>query len=114
MIFDLRFEGLAESLTEANEENEGVGPGNRRIFQTCKVAKETKRTKRLIPVKNCRMIAPQLILFAKVLGNVSLMVCFPLMGSYGVRGDELHMSEPRWAAINRDEARLGAIRRDEP
>jgi hypothetical protein len=49
-----------------------------------------------------------------ILGSMSFMVQFPLMGSCGVRGDELHMSEPRWAAINRDEARLGAIRRDEP
>jgi hypothetical protein len=31
-----------------------------------------------------------------------------LMVSCGVRGDELHMSEPRWAAINCDEARLTA------
>jgi hypothetical protein len=41
------------------------------------------------------------------------MVGFPLMVSCGVRGDELHMSEPRWAAINRDEARLGATNRDQ-
>src|SRR4051812_10437935 len=36
-----------------------------------------------------------------------------LMVSCGVRGDELHMSEPRWAAINRDEARLTATNRDQ-
>jgi hypothetical protein len=41
------------------------------------------------------------------------MVGFPLMVSCGVRGDELHMSEPRWAAINRDEARLTATNRDQ-
>ena len=33
--------------------------------------------------------------------------------SCGVRGDELHMSEPRWAAIKRDEARLTATNRDQ-
>ncbi len=35
------------------------------------------------------------------------------MESCGVQGDELHMSEPRWAAINRDEARLTATNRDQ-
>jgi glucokinase len=35
------------------------------------------------------------------------------MGSCGVQGDELHMSEPRWAAINRDEAQLAATNRDQ-
>src|SRR4051812_26796495 len=46
------------------------------------------------------------------LGNPGFMVWFPLMVSCGAPGDELHMSEPRWAAINRDEARLGATNRD--
>ena len=44
---------------------------------------------------------------------MSFMVWFPLKVSCGVRGDELHMSEPRWAAINRDEARLTATNRDQ-
>ena len=53
------------------------------------------------------------MMYGGILGNLDLMVGFPLMVSCGVRGDELHMSEPRWAAIKRDEARLTATNRDQ-
>ena len=72
------------------------------------------------PAKSCKNpqkgrgeISKRLSIVRCELGGWGLRFFVSAGGSCGVRGDELHMSEPRWAAINRDEARLSATNRDQ-